>query len=520
MANLSPLGSRIIGAPDAQKKRRDALDLLELMDERARRSFEHFVRATVHADYKMGWVHQEVCKELDQFLADVAAGKNPRLMLFAPPRHGKSELASRRFPAYALGRHPDLSIIATSYGAELASSMNRDVQRIIDSPAYSNLFPSTKLWGENIRTVADGSYLRNSDIFEVVGHRGVYKSSGVGGGITGRGMHIGIIDDPFKDAEEAYSQTIRDKVWEWYTSTFYTRLMPGGGILIILTRWHEDDLAGRILKHAAENGEQWRVVSYPAIAEKDEAHRKEGEPLHADRYDLGQLGRIRTAVGSRVWASLYQQRPSAAEGSIFKREWWKTYETMSEEPAAIIKELGITHVVQFWDTAFKTKTANDYSVCVTLGQAEHKFYVLDRWKGKVEFPELKNTAIAHAAKWMPHTLLIEDAASGASLIQELQRDSLLPVHPIKVDKDKVSRAYAVTPLLEAGRVAYPAKASWASDFVDTLATFPNAEHDDDVDAFDGALEYLARGGGNLGMLDWLRGEILDAERRRQSAVAS
>lgn len=498
--------------------RAQLLETLELLDERARRSFEHFVRATVHHDYEMGWVHQEICKELEQFLADVAARKSPRLMLFAPPRHGKTELASRRFPAYSLGRYPNLSLIATSYGADLASSINRDVQRIIDSEAYANLFPNTRLWGENIRTVADGSYLRNSDIFEVVGHRGVYKSSGVGGGITGRGMDIGVIDDPVKDAEQAYSQTYRDKVWEWYTSTFYTRLMPGGGILIILTRWHEDDLAGRILKASESNGEKWRIVSFPAIAEKDEAHRKEGEPLHPERYGMDQLDRIKIAVGGRVWSSLYQQRPSAAEGQIFKREWWKTYTTVAEDPAAIIKELGITHVVQFWDTAFKTKTGDDFSVCVTMGQADNRYVVLDRWKDKVEFPELKNTAIAQAAKWQPHTLLIEDAASGQSLIQELQRDSLLPIHPVKVDKDKVSRAYAVTPLLEAGRVAYRQDATWAADFIDTLAAFPNAEHDDDVDAFTGALEYLARGGGNLGMLDWLRQEILEAEQRKAKSA--
>ncbi len=503
----------LVGSP-AKLHRAKLLETLELLDEQARRKFEAFVRATVGPGYLMGWVHIEICAALDQFLEDVVAGKSPRLILEAPPRCGKTELVSRKFPAYALGKYPDLSFIATSYGAELASSNNRDVQRVIDSDAYRDLFPHVQLNGDNVRSDSAGSYLRNSDIFEIVDHTGVYKSSGVGGGITGRGMHIGMIDDPIKDAEQAYSQTYRDKVWEWYQSTFYTRLMPGGGILIIMTRWHEDDLVGRILKAAAEDGEQWKVISFPAIAEKDERHRKEGEALHPERYPLETLARIRTAVGSRVWASLYQQRPAAAEGAIFKREWWKVYTPITDDPQALILALGITHVVQFWDTAFKTKTEHDYSVCITLGQSENRYYVLDRWKGKVEFPELKNTAIAHAAKWQPHTLLIEDAASGKSLIQELQRDSLLPVHPIKVDKDKVSRAYAVTPLLEAGRVFYPVNAPWAQDFIDTLATFPNAEHDDDVDAFDGALEYLARGGGNLGMLDWLRGEILEAERKR------
>lgn len=504
----------------SQLHRTKLLETLELMDERARRNFEHFVRATVHQDYEMGWVHEEICAELNQFLLDVVAGKSPRLLLEAPPRHGKTELASRRFPAFALGKHPDLSIIATSYAADLASSNNRDVQRIMEGDAYRNLFPGSRLNGDNVRTVADGSYLRNSDIFEIVGHRGVYKSSGVGGGITGRGMHIGIIDDPIKDAEQAYSLTYRDKVWDWYQSTFYTRLMPGGGILLILTRWHEDDLAGRILKAAKENGEVWREVRYSAIAEKNEPHRKKGEALHPERYGLEQLGRIRTAVGSRVWASLYQQRPAAAEGQIFRRDWWKTYTPSSDDPQKLIEHLGITHVVQFWDTAFKAKSGSDYSVCITMGKADSMFYVLDRWKGKVEFPELKATAIGHAAKWQPHTILIEDAASGQSLIQELQRDSLLPIHPVKVDRDKVSRAYAITPLLEAGRVAYPVNASWATDFIDTLATFPNAEHDDDVDAFDGALEYLARGGGNLGMLDWLREEILASEKKRQPQQAS
>ena len=501
---------------DPALERARKIELLQAYDERARRSLKHFIKRTFPG-YKMGWFHEEVCLEFEAFLNAVAAQESPRLILLAPPRHGKSEIASRRFPAYALGRYPDLSIISTSYAADLASSMNRDVQRIIDLPEYATLFPATRLNSENIRTVADGSYLRNSDIFEIVGKKGVYKSAGVGGGITGRGMDIGIVDDPLKDAEQAYSQVYRDKVWEWYLSTFYTRLMPGGGVVIILTRWHEDDLAGRILKQAKENGEQWKVVSFPAIAEKDEAHRKEGEPLHAERYGLEQLNRIKVAVGSRVWASLYQQRPAAMEGQIFRREWWKTYVPPSDDPQELIKLLGIHQVVQFWDTAFKTKTTNDYSVCVTMGRSDSRFYILDRWKGKAEFPELKAAVRSHAAKWMPHTLLIEDAASGQTLIQELNRETTLPVHPIKVDKDKITRAFAVTPLIEAGNVFYPVDAPWASDFIDVLATFPNAENDDDVDAFDGALNYLARGGGNLGMLDWLREEIAQRDRKAEQS---
>ena len=493
--NLAPLGVRIIGSPEQQDRRRDHLRTLDLMDERARRSLEHFVRATVHLDYKMGWVHQQICKELEQFLADVVAGKNPRLMLFAPPRHGKSELASRRFPAYALGRYPDLSIIATSYGAELASSMNRDVQRIIDSPIYENLYPSSRLWGDNIRTVADGSYLRNSDIFEIVGHRGVYKSSGVGGGITGRGMDIGVIDDPIKDAEQAYSQTYRDKVWEWYTSTFYTRLMPGGGILIILTRWHEDDLAGRILKQAAEDGEQWRIVSYPAIAEVDEEHRKMGEALHPERYSLEALERIKTAVGTRVWASLYQQRPAPLEGGLINLSWFKRY---NEPPAKPIR------ILQSWDMGMKDKESNDPSVCTTWAETDTGFYLLDVWRKQAQYPEIKRMVVSLQQKWNASAVLVEDKASGTPILQDLQQQSKIALIPVEPKGDKVTRLLGVSAAIEGGRVFLPQHAPWLVDFEAEIATFPNSAHDDQVDSLSQALNYILRPSGGFGVFEYYR----------------
>lgn len=208
-------------------------------------------------EYQAGWVHEEICQKLDDFLDKVKRKESPRLMLTMPPRSGKTEIASRRFPAYVLGRYPDTSIIATSYSSDLASRNNRDVQRVIDDNLYHNLFPDTTLFGKNIRSVANGSYLRNSDIFEVVGHKGVYKSAGVGAGITGMGGDILIIDDVFKDRQEADSPTIRDKVYNWYTSTLYTRLAPGGGILIIMTRWHpiKDDTPVLTTKGWKKHGE-------------------------------------------------------------------------------------------------------------------------------------------------------------------------------------------------------------------------------------------------------------------------
>lgn len=493
----------------------------EMQDELARRRLLHFTRATFPS-YEAGWFAREVCAELDWFLAEVRARRSPRLMLFAPPRHGKSELVSRRFPAFAMGQDPNLSIIATSYAADLASRMNRDVQRIIDSPAYRRIFPGTSLWGKNVRTVADGSFMRNSDLFEVVNAKGSYRSAGVGGGITGMGGDILIIDDPIKDAEQANSPVYRGKVWEWFTSTLYTRRMPGGGVLIILTRWHEDDLAGRLLDAAARGeGERYRIVNFPAVAEQDEFSaldgrqlRKEGEPLHPERYNLAELDKIKMAVGSRVWASLYQQRPAAAEGAIFKREWWKWVTPTTDDPAQLIKDLGINRVAQFWDTSFKTGEGNDYSVCCTIGETPDRYIVLDVWRKKVEFPELKRAVPAQAAKWRPTTVLVEDKASGQSLVQELKRDTRLPIIPVPVDRDKVARANAVTPLIEAGKVYLLEGAPWVSDFVDELATFNNGAHDDQVDAFDGALEYLSRGGGGMGLFEFMRQKAEGIKARR------
>ena len=252
----------------------------------------------------------------------------------------------------------------------------------------------------------------------------------------------------------------------------------------------------------------------PAVAEADELYRCQGEALHPDRYPIDALDRIKTAVGSRVWASLYQQRPSAAEGSIFKRDLWRYYRAPSTDPAEIVRLLGITRVIQSWDTAFKAKEASDYNAGLTFGEAKSGFYLLDCVKRQMEYPELKSTAQAYAAKWNPHSLLIEDTAAGQSLIQELKRDTRLPVTPVKVDKDKVSRAHAVTPLLEAGRFYLLEGAPWTADFVASLATFPNGMHDDVVDAFTQGANYLVRGGGGLGLWEFYREQAEAAKAKR------
>lgn len=445
----------------------------------ARSCLAAFVRYTM-PDYCMGWVHEEICSELDAFLADVAGGRSPRLMLTMPPRHGKSELASRRFPAYALGRHPDLSIISTSYAAGLSSRMNRDVQRVIDSPAYRALFPGTALHG---RTARGTTSLRNSDIFEIVGHRGVYRSAGVGGGITGMGGHIVIIDDPFKDRASADSPTIRRKVWDWYTSTLYTRLAPGGGVLVINTRWHMADLSGRLLEAAARGeGDRWRVVNFPAIATADEAHRRAGEALHPERYPLEQLLAIRKALGARDWEALYQQRPTPDGGNIFRAEWLRFW--LPEDLPERFDQLLVS-----WDMTFGDGDDADFVVGQVWGRKGADRYLLDQVRRRMGFTDTVAAFRALAARWPGATRrLVENRANGPAVIDALKHavPGIIPVEP---DGSKTARAHAVTPFFEAGNVLlpHPEHCPWAREYIAELTQFPAAPHDDQVDATTQAL---------------------------------
>lgn len=442
----------------------------------AKRSLIDFVDYT-KPDFLRGWFNEVVAGELQQFYEDVVAGKHPRLMIMAPPRSGKSELFSRRFPAWVFGKNPELQIIAASYSADLSSRMNRDVQRIIDDPIYRRIFPKTTLNGKNIVTMS-GTALRNSEIFEIVGHSGAYRSAGVGGGITGMGADIAIIDDPVKDAKEANSPTIREAVWDWYTTTLYTRLSPNSGILLGMTRWHEDDLCGRLIEAMRGEGEQWRIVRFPAIAEENEEYRREGEALHPERYDAEKLNSVRRAVGSHTWNALYQQRPTSKGGQLLRGEWLPRYSVL---PA--MKTVAI-----YADTALKTKEANDFSVLLLAGVAINGgMYVLDVLRGKWEGYELERKAIDF---WQKHSsvkpsyMMIEDKASGTGLIQSLKRQQKIPVKATSPTRDKFTRVIEVQGYFESGYVNVPENSLWVSDFVMELEAFTANDahkHDDQVD---------------------------------------
>ena len=478
--------------------------LADVDAELARRHLLDFTTYT-YPGYEVNWHHRLISEHLDGF----AVQRDQRLMIFAQPRSGKSELVSRRLPAYILGRDPDATIIAASYGADLARRMNRDVQRIIDTPEYQRLFPDTQLWGKNVRSVADGSYLRNSDLFEVVGHRGFYMSVGVGGALTGMGSKYMVLDDPVKNRKEANSATYRQSVWEWYTSTFYTRLAPGGNILLIVTRWHEDDLAGRLLAAAKSdpNADQWTVITLPAVAEDPVAPydpRQSGEVLWPTRWDAAEMARKRAVVGERDWASLYQQRPAPDEGEIFKRHHWRYWQprganlppvtvTMADssviEVEAVELPARFDELLQSWDCAFKDTAASDFVAGQVLGRLGADKFLLDYICERLGIVATMEAIRSWRIKWPKAiAILIEDKANGPAVIQMLHKEiaGLIAVEP---QGGKVSRAYAAAPEVESGNVylPHPLIAPWVGRFIGSAAAFPNAAHDDDVDAFTQAI---------------------------------
>ena len=431
--------------------------------------------------FQQGWFNRIIAAELQQFYFDVMAGKQPRLIIQAPPRSGKSELFSRRFPAWAFGQNPNLQMIAASYSADLSSRMNRDVQRIIDSEEYAGVFPETSFSSNTSASINSQKNIRNSEIFEIAVYAGSYRSAGVGGGITGMGADIAIIDDPVKDAKEANSQTYRDSVWDWYTSTFYTRLSPKSGILLGMTRWHEDDLAGRLLADMKNGGDQWRVVSFPAIAEEDEQYRKEGDALHPERYDLTHLTKIKKAVGSQAWNALYQQRPSSKGGDVIKRAWFKRYSVLPLMRRVIIAG----------DTAQKVKQHNDFSVFIVAGIGmDGGLYVIDLIRGKWEAPELERKLEdiwnKYRASHKAQSVYIEDKSSGTGLIQSIQRKRNIPIKGVQVDADKYTRVLGIQGFIESGYVFLPDGAEWVEDFLSECEKFTATDshkHDDMVDAF-------------------------------------
>lgn len=460
--------------------------------EYARENIIPFTRYT-YADYDVNDHHDMIGEVLDKWV-----NKEIRfLILTMPPRHGKSELVSRRLPAKIFGKNPDARIIATSYGATLASDNNRDIQKIMDDPEYWALFPESRLFSKNIRTTAHGSFLRNSDVFEIVNHRGRYTSSGIGGTITGLGFDFGIIDDPVKNAQEALSSTLRETVWNWYKTTFVTRMEKNGSIIIILTRWHEDDLVGRILKEEGliENGGKWTVMNFPAIKDTpitDNSYdfRYEGEVLWKRKYDEAALNDIKKLLGSFWFSALYQGKPTPEGGGIVNTSWFMKYEQLPSPSTW-------KRVVQSWDTAFKANKLNAYNACTTWIETDVGYYLWHVWRDRKPYPVIKKMIRELHEKFHSSIILIEDAASGPSLIADLKQMNL-PIKAIPADTDKITRMSSASPTIEAGNVYIPdaeyIDAPWLSDYLMEIAAFPNAAFKDQCDSTSQAINFMK---GNL-----------------------
>jgi predicted phage terminase large subunit-like protein len=395
-------------------------------------------------------------------LLEVAAGRTQKLAVSMPPRHGKSELVSRYLPAWWLGVKPNDRVILASYEASFAATWGAKAR-----DALAEYGPD--LFGVGVRTDS-----RASDAWRTAApYEGGMFAVGEGGPLTGKGANLLILDDLVKNAEEAASEAHREHAWDWWRSTARTRLEPGGRVIAIGTRWHEDDIIGRILREAQAEGEPWRILNLPALAEDlDPLGRMPGEALWPARYDAAALDRIRREVGAYYWAAMYQGRPAPLEGGLFKRAWFR----YQDPPADGLLRFAAV------DLAASTKQTADYTVVLVLGlRSDGTMFVLDVIRRRLEGPEIISTLKATCRKHGLVFVGVEKAGFQLALIQ-IARAEGIPVRELEADKDKVARALAATPFVEAGRVIFPKAAPWLGELEQELLGFPNATHDDQVDA--------------------------------------
>ncbi len=446
--------------------------LTEEQGDRPFLTFRQFVDK-VFPRYK--WYYH--CQVLSDILQLVADDELRRLMVFMPPRLGKSQLVSKLFPAYYLYRHPERFVGLNSYAAELAYTFSR-----ASRDAYREV-------GGQLRE--DASAVKN---WETPQGGGCW-AAGVGGPITGKGFSLGVIDDPLKNSEEAFSDKIRAKQKEWYGSTFYTRAEPEGAIVVVQTRWHEDDLAGWLLHQetADDEPECWHIVNFEAIKQAESPQfpetcsvepdwRKPGESLCPERFPEQKFRRIEKRVGSYFWNALYMQRPMSLDGDLFKRDWWQYYSVVPGRMDSIVISV---------DSTFKDKSDSDFVVVQVWGVVGASYYLLDQVRDRLGIVATENAIRQLEAKWKPDATLVEDRANGPAIVERLSREipGVIAVNP---EGGKVARATAVSPLVEAGNVFLPENQPWIADFIAEFATFPSGTHDDQVDAFSQALIWLAR----------------------------
>lgn len=389
-----------------------------------------------------------------------------RWIITLPPRHGKSEFFSKWLPGWFLDQFPNKNVILTSYGDSLSAGFGRWVRNHFDS----NENTIAKLKADN-QSVSDFATTTGGAMF----------TAGVGGPITGKGAHLLIADDLYKNYEQAKSSTYRQTLKDWFNTTFYSRQEPGATIIVLMTRWREDDLIGHLLN---DHEDDWQLINLPAIAEEnDMMGREKGQPLCPERYDLEALLGLKNGLPEQYWNAMYQQRPSKQEGELFQRTWWQYY----DNPPHILEK------IQFWDTANKPGITNDYSVCATWGRAQNGYYLLDLFRDKLAAPDLEQAMLQQYNKHRPSAVQIEDKASGTAMIQYMRQKTTIPVIAYEPgQKDKETRAINATPLAKSLKLHLPRQASWLNDFIEEHSQFPNGENDDQVDTTSQMAEYFQR----------------------------
>tara|TARA_R110000751_G_scaffold1636_2_gene6003 strand:+ start:297 stop:1775 length:1479 start_codon:yes stop_codon:yes gene_type:complete len=416
-----------------------------------------FICRTAKEPSKWGH-HQHIAHDFTK----IASEKTGRLIVNMPPRHTKSEFASVYFPAWVIGKNPKMKLMQVSHNAELSARFGAKVRNLIDSPEYKQIFGDVRLREDS---KAKGRWETN--------HGGEYYAAGVGGSITGRGADLLIIDDPHTE-QDSMSDSAMDRTYEWYLSGPRQRLQPGGSIVLVMTRWAQDDLTGRLIKSQVEpKADKWSHISFPALLEGD-------KPVWPEYWSFEELEKVKASISIRNWSAQYMQNPTSEEGAIIKRDWWVPWE--GDLPT-------LKHVIQSYDTAFSKKETADYSAITTWGifspgeGAPTGIMLIDAIKGKYDFPELKAVAFEQWKYWEPETVIIEAKASGQSLLQEFRRMGI-PVMDFTPGRgqDKHSRVNACAPIFESQQVYYPKDEKFAEEVIEECAAFPHGEYDDYVDS--------------------------------------